>query len=291
MPFTLENEGWRWCAALDSRDACGVNASAVRPEQCDLVVFSHPNHELAIFGLLQRWRPSLVYLTDGGGSDRVAETRIGLESIGLLERATFLNHAENLFYRALLDRDVDYLERVSDEVARVIETTRPSRVLCDAVEHYNPVHDLSLPIVLRALRRAGPTTGDTPVFEVPLIHQVQSAKGEVYAVQRPAATGPSDVWLELTPDEVAAKRTARSGVYTLLAAQLGPIIGDLSDDHLAREVVIPAGSPTRHARGVLRYEWRAERLRAEGTIERAITFEEHFLPVASSLDQLPAAAD
>ncbi len=32
-----------------------------------LVVLSHPNHEAAIFGIVQRLRPKLVILTDGGG--------------------------------------------------------------------------------------------------------------------------------------------------------------------------------------------------------------------------------
>ena len=60
-----------------------------------LVVFSHPNHELAILGLLQRLRPKIVYLTDGGGPKRISETEEGLASVGLLNQATFLNYTEN----------------------------------------------------------------------------------------------------------------------------------------------------------------------------------------------------
>src|SRR5262245_32431351 len=63
-----------------------------------LAVFSHPNHELAVFGLLQRLRPDIVYLTGGGGPKRIAETEEGLASIGLLEQARFLNYAETEFY-------------------------------------------------------------------------------------------------------------------------------------------------------------------------------------------------
>jgi hypothetical protein len=33
-----------------------------------LMVFSHPNHELAVYGLVQRLRPHLLYLSDGGSA-------------------------------------------------------------------------------------------------------------------------------------------------------------------------------------------------------------------------------
>ena len=82
-----------------------------------LVVFSHPNHEVAVFGLLQRWRPALLYLTDGGGADRVAQTEQGLRSIGLLDRATFLNKSEASFYQALLDVDQPFFDEVAEKVA------------------------------------------------------------------------------------------------------------------------------------------------------------------------------
>ena len=54
-----------------------------RQNSRSLVVFSHLNHELAIFGLVQRLRPNLIYLTDGGGKDRIGQTKAGLEQIGL----------------------------------------------------------------------------------------------------------------------------------------------------------------------------------------------------------------
>lgn len=253
----------------------------------DLVVFSHPNHELAVFGLLQRRRPALLYLTDGGGTDRVEETRLGLQSLDLLDQATFLDHAEREFYQALLDVDVAFFGRVADQVASVVTALRPSQVFCDAVEHYNPVHDLSLPIVIGALARAG--AKDTPVFEIPLIRQVPSAVGETYDVQRPSGAGAGAVWTDLTDQELRAKRRARLHVYTQLARQLGPVLSDLSDDHLAREVVVPAGAPLRAAEGVPRYEWRGERLLREGAVERVITFRDHFVPIARCLTGWPYA--
>jgi hypothetical protein len=53
------------------------DASAAR-----LFVFSHPNHEGAVLGMVQRLRPHLVFLTDGGGERRVNETRAALPEPG-----------------------------------------------------------------------------------------------------------------------------------------------------------------------------------------------------------------
>lgn len=89
-----------------------------------LAVFSHPNHELAAFGLVQRLRPHLLYLTDGGGAARVAETRRGLESIGMAEHARFLDHSEGSFYAALLARDATFFRQIADAVRSEIEAVQ-----------------------------------------------------------------------------------------------------------------------------------------------------------------------
>ena len=143
------------------------------PEPVRLFVFSHPNHELAVFGLARRWRPHFVFLTDGGGPDRVADTKHGLESLGLLDRARFLNHSEGSFYKALVNRDAAFYEGVARQVREAVAAVRPSQVYCDAVEFYNPVHDICLPVVKAALRG----TPGVEVFEIPLIHQ-RPAVGE-----------------------------------------------------------------------------------------------------------------
>lgn len=251
-----------------------------------LVVLSHPNHELAIFGLLQRFRPYFVYLTDGGGDERVAQTRRGLESIGLLERARFLNHPEKSFYGALLECDSAFYERVACQVRASVEVLQPEQIFCDAIEFYNPVHDMSLPIVKAALLgQAGAS-----LFEAPLVYQTP-AEAETYEVQRmPASRRHEEIELRLSEQELAAKVQARDKVYTMLTDQMGSVISQLPRAHLAREVVAPARSCLT-APGpdvALRYEWRAERLMERGEIERKISFAQHYLPVASALLKVSA---
>ncbi|MEO8602249.1 MAG: hypothetical protein ABI629_06715 [bacterium] len=250
------------------------------PGRQHVIVFSHPNHELAVFGLLQRLRPQLVYLTDGGGAARVGETCLGLERIGLRQQAHFLNFSEQSLYDALLAGDIGFYRDIAARVGERFEALKPQQVFCDAVEFYNPLHDMSLPIVFAALRDRA-----AAVFEVPLVHQRAGAV-EAYDVQRmPPSRRAGEVEMPLSERELAAKLAARAQGYALLQAQMGPVLAGLPQAHLAIEVVAPA-PPELPAPGpdcVLRYEWRAQRLLARGEIGQAITYADHFLPLAASL--------
>ena len=238
-----------------------------------LVVFSHPNHELAIFGTLGRVRPHLLYLTDGGGEDRVAQTRAGLRTLGLLERARFLNHLEEDLYRALLDNDSAFYAGLRDQIAESMAEVEPDEIWCDAVEFYNPVHDVSLPLVRAAL----PESRSIRVFEVPLVHQRENG-GEAYLVQRFASPRASErrVWLEAS--ELQAKCSARDETYTLLRDQLGTTLTNIPDDDLAVEMIGEAQDalPTPGEGAVLRYEWRGELLRERGIVDEVITYSGHY---------------
>lgn len=245
------------------------------------MVFSHPNHELGVYGLLQRWKPYIAYLTDGGGDARVAQTQRGLDAIGLLDHAAFLNHPEHAFYAALLARDVGFFAAVAGQVAELFAAWAPTRILCDAVEFYNPLHDLSLPIV----RAAFAHRPALPIFEIPLIYQA-SGPGERYAVQRlPTARRDGQTEVHLTAAEVGAKLRARDEIYTILRETLGDLLLGLTGAEVAVEVVGPAaaGVPAPDSERVLRYEWRGRLLEERAAVPAVITYAGHYRPVAAAL--------
>jgi hypothetical protein len=247
-----------------------------------VAVFGHPSHELAVYGLLKRHRPHVVVLTDGGRDVRREQSRRGLDAIGCLDRATYLPFSESSFYEALLDRDAAFFEDVADALAAVLRPLRPEQLFCDAVEFYNPVHDVTRPIVERAAASLGPCE----VFEIPLVYQ-EPAADERYVVQRvPQAMSASRLRFSLTDDEADAKGRARDAIYSNLRDGLGPDLFAVPRPHFAIEEIAAAtrlpDDPASTGR-VLRYEWRANRLLAEGAIDRAITYRGHFLPVARAL--------
>jgi hypothetical protein len=126
-----------------------------------LMVFGHPAHELALFGAIQRMRPHILIVTEGGGAERVEYSRKALGELGLLDRTRYLNFRERDFYHALLDRDTRYFDAVIARIREEIARVEPRRVFCDAVEYYNPVHDITL-ILLRAALARGPEVDRRP---------------------------------------------------------------------------------------------------------------------------------
>jgi hypothetical protein len=237
-----------------------------------LSVFSHPNHELAIFGIIQRVRPHLLYLTDGGGEERVKETRNGLARLGLLDQATFLPYSEQSFYDALLSRDVLFFSEVRDAIRSRYRAVLPEQITCDAVEFYNPVHDIALPLVISAVG------GQRNVFEAPLIYQREDGNFGVQIAPPELRDGQSE--MKLTDEEALQKRKALEEDYHILRYTLGHVLLRASHAFI-QEVVLPASSPLASPAGrVVRYDLRAKKLKSEGKVAREITREGHYLPLA-----------
>jgi len=64
-------------------------------------------------------------------------------------------------------------------------------VYCDAVEFYNPVHDMALPVV-----RAAIAGRDIAILEVPLIYQ-KAGQIEAFELQRvPESLSSESVWVD-----------------------------------------------------------------------------------------------
>jgi hypothetical protein len=246
-----------------------------------LVIYGHPNHELATFGLLQRLKPHMVFLTDGGSDQRLKQTRQGLSSIGLLDRATFLNHRENDFYGALLRHDTDFFAAIAEQVCEHIREIGSEQVLCDAVEFYNPIHDLALPIAQAAMKRVNRAR----LFELPLIFQ-RAGASESFVLQRPSMSRADEsISFLLSAAEFQAKIQARNEVYTILTQQLGPQLSQVPADHWTVEWITNARAnvPRPEPDVALRYDQRAELLFARAEVAEKILYHEHYLPVAAKL--------
>jgi hypothetical protein len=246
-----------------------------------LVVYGHPNHELATFGLLQRLTPHIVFLTDGGSEERLQQTREGLSSIGLLDRATFLNYGEREFYDALLQRDDRFFAAIAEVVRDHVTRLGAKHIFCDAVEFYNPVHDMGLPLARAALKGKD----DASLCELPLIFQANESD-ELFIFQRPPKLRIAESsTLSLSEEEFEAKGAAKDHVYTILMRQLAPQLRKVPREHWTTEYVFPAREevPRPGADMRLRYELRAALLLERGEIAEPILYREHYVPVAAAL--------
>jgi hypothetical protein len=247
-----------------------------------LIVTSHPNHELAILGFVQRVHPDILFLTDGGGETRMEESRGVLASLGLLDRARFLGWPEERLYQGLLDADFAFFSGLVQEIGREIERRVPVQLFCESVEGYNPLHDVTLALA-RAAARGGV---GVVIIEFPLIAEVSEAP-ERYRVQRPPAGEEREyVRLRLTERELSFKLAAGARSYPTLRKQLGPLLDTLRPEDVAEEwfVLLRSWPPALASGALPRYERRGRLLFEQGQVDRSITYRDHFLPLLSALE-------
>lgn len=246
-----------------------------------LAVFSHPNHEVAVYGLVRRLKPAVAFLTDGGGGERLAQTGRGLDAAGVSGRVTHLGGTEESFYRAVLGRDAAFFGAVAEELAAVIKRLRPDRILCDAVEFYNPVHDIALPVTLLAARRAG---SKADILAVPLVYQA-SGSPERYVYQRAL---PEDEGVEtgfpLSGQEGSAKLAALSGIYTAVMEQMAVPRAAIEECCRVERLVRPRSPLAPPDPGcAVRYDRRGAEAVAAGRAREAITHAGHYVPLVREL--------
>jgi hypothetical protein len=242
-----------------------------------LMIFGHPAHELALFGAIQRFRPEIAILTDGGSSAREGYSRSGFARIEHLDHVQYLGFREADFYAALLNQDAPYFDDVVNRLRSIIRSVAPDQIFCDAVEFYNPVHDIVYPLVRAAMQGIS----QAPLFRIPLVYQRKGT--DSYAIQRvPEILSERCHALQLDEREAAVKCAARDEIYLNLRDQADGDFMAVSLEHAAREEVesdlpgwIAPGDDGRE----LRYEWRAHLLQERGEIRQMITYQNHFLPM------------
>ncbi len=247
-----------------------------------LLVFSHPNHEVSMLGTIGRKAPNVIFLTDGGGEKRIQETQRGLSAYLPQDAIHFLRRPERSLYEALLEQDVAFYRELSMEVGAIIDRLHPDEIYCDAVEFYNPVHDMTLPVV-RAAGRAG---DGVAVFEVPLIYQ-KAAGPDSFELQRvPPSLEPYSESVKLSEAELARKLAVlRGGIYETLFSQMGPLILDAVATRAPREQFMTARQtiPEPEPDQALRYDRRGLALQASGAVRAAIGYRAHYVPMFASL--------
>lgn len=242
------------------------------PSRNPLVLIAHPGHELLLYGWMLEARPRVCVLTDGSGhhaASRLHATKDLLDSVGATPGEIFGRFTDRQVYAALLEGRSDVVSALVDEMAEILVRHRIDAIVADAMEGFNPVHDLCRIIAGAACALAG---GTIRRYEYPLHAgpRVQAAHAIVY---------------ELDDAALAAKLAA--------AHQMSVAIGDIAE-MLARfgeeafrieafsevpewtTVGWPAGERPL-------YERFGEQRVADGRYDSVIRYIDHFQPLLDSL--------
>jgi hypothetical protein len=109
------------------------------------LVIAHPGHELKVFGWVTCERPEVHILTDGSGHSgcsRLDSSRAVIASASAVVGCIFGRLTDREFYEAILAGDFGLFERLVAELAKTFIENGVTRVAGDAVEGYNPAHDI-----------------------------------------------------------------------------------------------------------------------------------------------------
>jgi hypothetical protein len=114
------------------------------------IVVAHPGHELMVYHWIERHRPIYCCLTDGSGgaaTSRLASTSRLLDDVGALAGPIYGRYTDKEIYRLLLDGRVEVFVALALELADTLERAGVVCVAGDAIEGFNPTHDVCRLIV------------------------------------------------------------------------------------------------------------------------------------------------
>src|SRR5437868_6155828 len=126
------------------------------------LVIAHPGHELRVHHWVERARPITFILTDGSGyanGSRIASTTAVLARAGARRGAIFGPMSDRELYQAILAGHHHVFAPLVEKLALELRRERVSYVVGDAVEGFNPGHDVCRLLVNAAVLRIEAATG------------------------------------------------------------------------------------------------------------------------------------
>jgi hypothetical protein len=254
-------------------------------ERAALVV-AHPGHELRVHAWLERARPRISILTDGSGHGERGRllTSAGIvERVGARKSRLFGAVTDREAYRLILDADLAAVRRLAAELADELAGDEVDLVVSDAVEGFNPVHDLCAILADAAAAVAGRRLGRAVErYDFPL--EAEPAEG----AERSAGAR----WISLGDEEWRRKLDAARG-YQELRHEVERGLAAHGAAAFRVEVLRPVaghGSLAERVGPVPYYESFGERRVAEGVYDRVLRFHQHFAPLAEALGRWAESA-
>jgi len=259
-------------AADAGRDAARAPRSAI--------LMAHPGHELRIHGWIEQTRPLAFVLTDGSGScgaSRLDSTTRVLDAAGARPGPVYGRHPDKRLYDALLERDASFVHKLAEEILDAVLVERIGLLAADAIEGFNPVHDLCRHLADAVAARAR-LEG----------HAVASY---AFLLAGAPAAAPADVaddaplHLALDDDAFARKLSAADG-YPELDAEVRHALTTYGRDGFRDEwlwpIVAPAPPVAPDAESTIYERWGDYRRRT-GVYPEVVRRREHVEPLARVL--------
>lgn len=231
-------------------------------------------------GWLSNERPIVHVLTDGsgsGGESRIASTTALLDAAGATRGTIYGRLSDRAIYTAMLGGDHAQFVAIAEELAADMVERNVELVAGDAVEGFNPSHDVCRYIINAAVRLASAAGGRRiECYAFPL-------DGAPQACPDPAREGA--IWLQLD-DAALARKLSAASEYRELKAEVEAVIARFGTEAFRTECLWPVDSSDPYgwdpARVPFYESYGAERV-ASGAYTDVVTFSGHVQPLADAL--------
>lgn len=246
------------------------------------VVVAHPGHELMVYHWLERHRPLYCCLTEGSGgsaTSRLASTSRLLKHLGIATGPLFGRYPDKDVYRLLLDGRVDMFVELAGELADVLIAAGVDSVAGDAVEGFNPVHDVCRFVIDGAVARVWNRTGRVIQNYDFVLDSMPDACPESL---RAVAT-----WLRL--DEAALERKlAAADAYPEMRDEVRFAVQRFGKAPFAVECLRPATTPwmiEQFEHELPDYERYGQIRVTQGLYREIIRYRQHVRPVHTAIEE------
>jgi len=244
------------------------------------LMLGHPGHELRVFRWMELTRPLTFVLTDGSGStgqSRLDSTTELLRRIGAPCGSIYGRLTDGDAYRAILGRDAGLFVGLAEELAAAFEREGIDGVGGDAIEGYNPVHDVCRLVLNAAVDLASGRT------RRPLLNLEFLLVGRPDACPEPLRD--QATWIHLDEAALERKLSAARG-YPELAAEVDAAIKAHTTKAFQIECLRPVSDADRQyhfGEETPYYERYGEGRMDAGLYHEVIRYREHVLPLAAAL--------
>jgi len=245
-----------------------------------MLVVGHPGHELRVYGWLTSARPIVQVLTDGSGSEghsRIDSTTTVLDGAAARPGSVYGRMTDREIYRLILAGDHARFLGLADEIADELVRHDVTVAAGDAIEGFNPSHDVCRYVINAAVRLASARLGR------PIACYGFALDAAPDAAAPSAGAAPLRVRLD---DGLLDRKLKAAHAYAELKLEVDRALERFGAEPFRTEILWPVDLADPYGWDTSRipyYEsYGAERVK-NGVYEHVVTFRDHVKPLADAL--------
>jgi hypothetical protein len=243
------------------------------------LVIGHPGHELKVLGWISAYQPRAYVLTDGsgrGGHSRLPSTARLFEQLSVETDDVFGATSDANLYRAILAGQMSSCLTILDSIIESFIENDVDVVAADAMEGFNPAHDICRALVDAAVLAVSITTGRT----------IANYRFCLTEWERSGRERHDEACSHLTLGDAALRRKIEAAQgYVELKEEVRAALALRGEEYFRVECLKKVSQPFQACEysGRPGYEGWGEQRVSEGAYEAVIRYDQHVQPMVDSI--------